>query len=68
MKKVCVSYRAVIDREFEIPDELYESIKNKTFDWRAFEELFERASTSKVWLTDMQSVENANTGECIYED
>ena len=68
MKKVSVSYRAVIDKEFEITDELYEKIRNNEFDWRFFEKLFEKSPTSKIWLNDLQSVENAETGECIYED
>lgn len=68
MKKVCICYRAFIDKELEISDELYESIKNDMFSWQSLEELFEKAPIEKIWLSDLQCVENVRTGECIYED
>ena len=66
-KKVIVTYSATIEKTFEISDEMYAKIENEDFDYWAMTELFEKAPDSHVYLNDCNSVEDAETGEYIFE-
>jgi hypothetical protein len=69
MKKITATYTASIEKTFEIPDELYDEIKNGNgcFDWVTMDELFEMAPDSLVDLHDLSCVEDFETEEIIYE-
>jgi hypothetical protein len=75
MKKVNVTYTAVVGKTLEIPDELYNAYKN----WDSLDEasvpfwalwnLFEKDRTlPEIDLCDIQAVEDAESGEYIFEN
>ena len=74
MKKVNVTYTAVVEKTLEIPDALYDAYKN----WDNMDEvsvpfwelwnLFEKdKSAPRIDLNDIQAVMDAETGEYIFE-
>lgn len=74
MKKVNVTYTAVVGKTLEIPDELYDAYKNwDSLDdasapfwalWNAFEK---DKTAPEIDLCDIQAVMDAETGEYIFE-
>ena len=71
MKKITATYTASIEKTFEIPDELYDEIKNEDktgwFDWVAMDNLFETAPNPRIDLHDLSCIEDFETEEIIYE-
>ena len=75
MKKVNVTYTAVVGKTLEIPDELYEAYKDHWDSmgdvsvpfWELWN-LFEKDKTApEIDLCDIQAIEDAETGEYIFE-
>lgn len=69
MKKIIATYTANIEKTLEIPNKLYDEIKNGNgcFDWIAMDNLFETAPNPSISLCDLKYAEDFETEECIYE-
>ena len=74
MNKVVVSYTAVVDKTLEISDELYEQLKNwDSLDdvsvpyWALLAEFEKQGMCPGIYISDMNSVEDAETEEMLFE-
>ncbi len=80
MKKVNVSFSATIEKTIEIPDDLYDEYRYRRYDdesglmfnspyWKLVSE-FEKQSVIDVdvSINQLNSVEDAETGEYIFEN
>lgn len=74
MKRVIVNYTATVEKTLEISDELYEQLKNwDDLDdvsvpyWALQAEFEKQGMCPEIYISDMNSVEDAETNEMIFE-
>ena len=74
MKKVNVTYTAVVSKTLEIPDELYNAYKNwDSLDdvsvpfWDLWNRFVKDETPPEIDLNDIQAVEDVETEEYIFE-